>query len=89
MYCNESKRNKRITERIKNDSVHKTEHETDQSQLNRMFENQNHVNETKQNKKTTSGQSDISTSKDSQTVKLKTLTKWIAKTFITGEPPEK
>ena len=48
-------------------SEHKTEHKTDQSQLNRTFENKSHVNETEQNKKITSGQSDISTPNDSQT----------------------
>ena len=49
-------------------SEHKVEHKTDQSQSNRIFENKNNVNETEQNKKTTSGQSEISTLKDSQTL---------------------
>ena len=49
LFGDQSKRNKYITERIKNDSKHKTEHKTDQSQSNRMFENKNHVNGTEQN----------------------------------------
>ena len=40
-----------------------------------MFENKNHVNETEQNKRTTSGQSDISTLKDSQTSKVENFVK--------------
>ena len=67
LFADQSKCSKRITERTKKNSEHKTEHKTDQSQLNRTFENKSHVNETEQNKKTTSGQSDISTPKDSQT----------------------
>ena len=67
LFEEQSKCSKRITEGTKNNSEHKIEHKTDQSQLNRTFENKNHVNETKQNKKTTSGQSDISTQKVSQT----------------------
>ena len=64
----QSKRSSKcITERTKNNSERKTERKTDQSQLNRTFENKNHVNETKQNKKTTSGGSYISTLKVSQT----------------------
>ena len=66
LFADQSKCSKRITERTKKNSEHKTEHKTDQSQLNRTFENKSHVNETEQNKKTTSGQSDISTPKDSQ-----------------------
>ena len=66
LFENQSKRSNCITERTKNNSKHTTEHETDQSQLNRTFENKNHVNETEQNKRTTSGQSDNSTLKVSQ-----------------------
>ena len=67
IFEDQSKRSKCITERTKNNSKHKTEHKTDQSQLNRTFKNKNHVNQTEQNKKTTSGQSDICTLKVSQT----------------------
>ena len=67
LFADQSKCSKRITERTKKNAEHKTERKTDQSQLNRTFENKNHVNETEQNKKTTSGQSDISIPKDSQT----------------------
>ena len=66
LFADQSKRSKCITERTKKNSEHKTEHKTDQSQSNRTFENKSHVNETEQNKKTTSGQSDISTLKDRQ-----------------------
>ena len=48
-------------------SEHKIEHKTDQSQSIRIFENKSNVNETEQNKKTTFGQSEISTLTDSQT----------------------
>ena len=67
LFEDQSKCSKEITERTKNNSEHKIEHKTDKSQLNRTFESKNHVNETGQNKKTTSGQSDISTLKVSQT----------------------
>ena len=67
LFADQSKCSKRTTERTKKNSEHKVEHKTDQSQLNRTFENKSHVNETEQNKKTTSGQSDISTLRDSQT----------------------
>ena len=40
-----------------------------------MFENKNHENETEQNKRTTSRQSDISTLKDSQTSKSENFNK--------------
>ena len=38
--------------------------------MNRTFENKSYVNGTEQNKKTTSGQSDISTPKDIQTTNI-------------------
>ena len=44
----QSKGNKRITERTKNDSEHEIEHKTDQSQSNGMLDNKIHVNETEQ-----------------------------------------
>ena len=49
LFENQSKRSKCITERTKNNSEHKIEHKTDQSLLNRTFENKNHVNETEEN----------------------------------------
>ena len=67
LFADQSKCSKRITERTKKNSEHKTKRKTNQSQSNRTFENKSHVNETEQNKTTTSGQSDISTPKDSQT----------------------
>ena len=87
-FGDQSKRNKRITERTKNNADHKTEHKTDQSQSNAMFGYKNHVNQTEQNKRTTSGQSDHSTLILKYRM-LKTLTKWTAKTFTTGELPDK
>ena len=39
LFGDQSKRNKSITERIKNNSEHKTEQKADQSQSNEMFEN--------------------------------------------------
>ena len=50
LFMDQSKRNKCINERIKNDSEHKIEHKTGQSQLNGMFENKTHVNETEKTK---------------------------------------
>ena len=46
-----------------------------------MFENKNHVNETEQNKRTTSGHSDISTLKDSQTSKVENFEKMDRENF--------
>ena len=40
-----------------------------------MFKNENNVNKTEQNKRTTSGQSDISTLKDRQTPKVENFDK--------------
>ena len=71
----QSKRNKCIPEKIKKDSEHKIEHKTDKPQLNGMFENKNHVNESERNKRTLSGKSDISTLKDSQTSKVENFDK--------------
>ena len=73
LFADQSKCSKRTTERTKMKSEHKVEHKTDQSQSNRTFENKSNVNETEQNKKTTSGQSDISTLKDSQTLNTETF----------------
>ena len=87
LFEDQSKRSKCITERTKNNSEHTTEHKTDQLQLNRTFENKNHVNETEQNKKTTSEQSDISTLYVFKHQILKQLTIWIAKTSVTGSHP--
>ena len=39
LFGDQSKRNKSITERIKNNSEHNTEQKADQSQSNEMFEN--------------------------------------------------
>ena len=50
-----------------------------------MFQNKNHVKETEQNKRTSSGQSDISTLKDSQTSRVEIFDK----TFTTAKLPEK
>ena len=85
LFEDQSKRNKCITGRIKHDSEHKIEHKTDQSQLNGMFENKNHVNETIQNKRTSSGQSDISTLKDSQTSKVENFDKMARENFYHWE----
>ena len=46
LFEDQSIRSKCITERTKNNSERKTEHKTDQSQLNRTFQNKKHVNET-------------------------------------------
>ena len=78
---NQSKRNKCITERIKTSSEHKIEHKTDQSQLNGMFENKNHVNETEPNERSTSGQSNKSYLKDSQTSKIENCDKLDCENF--------
>ena len=51
LFRDQSQCNNCSTERIKNDSEHKTEHKTDQSQSNGLFKNKNQVNETEQNKK--------------------------------------
>ena len=67
LFADQSKCSERTTAKTKMNSEHKVEHKTDQSQSNRTFENKSNVNETEQNKKTTSGQSEISTLKDSQT----------------------
>ena len=75
IFGDKSKRNKCITERMKNDSEHKIEHKTDQSQLNGMFDNKKPRERNGTNKRTTSGQSDISTLKDSQTSIVETLIK--------------
>ena len=66
LFGDQSKCNRSTTERTMNKSEHKIEHKTDQSHTNRTLENKSHVNETEQNEITTSGQSDISTLKDSQ-----------------------
>ena len=87
--ADQSNCSKRITERTKKNSEHKIEHKIDQSQSKRTFENKSHVNETEQNKKTTSGQSDISTLKDSQTSNTETFDNMDREKFITGELPEK
>ena len=48
--------------KLRNDSTETwNEHEKNQSQTNRIFENKNNVNKTEHNETTTSGQSDIST----------------------------
>ena len=81
LFGEQSKRNNCITERIKNDSEHKIEHKADQSQFNGLFENKNHVNETEQSERTTSGQSDITTLKDSQTSKNENFDKMDSENF--------
>ena len=81
LFGDHSKDNKSITERMKNDSEHKTEHKADQSQSNGMFENKSHVNETKQNQTTTPGQSDIRTLKDSQPLKAENCDKMDRENF--------
>ena len=77
----QSKRKKGITERTKNNSEHIIEHNADQSQSNGMLENKNHVKETKQNEMTTSGQSDITTLKDSQPSKAENCDEMNRETF--------
>ena len=64
LFADQSKCSKRNTEKTKMNSDYKTEHKTDQSQSNRTFENKSNVNETEQDKKTTSGQSEMSTLKE-------------------------
>ena len=54
LFADQSKCSKTITERKKNDSETQVERKTNQSQTNGTFENKYHVNETKQNKITTS-----------------------------------
>ena len=54
-----------------------------------MFENKNHVNETEQNKRTTNGQFDITTLKDSQTSKSENFNKSDRENFYHWELPKK
>ena len=61
LFADQSKCTKTITERKRKDSEKKNEHKANQSQTNRLSENKNHVNETEQNKITTSGQYETST----------------------------
>ena len=66
LFADQSNHSKTITERKKNDSEIHTERKINQSQTNEISENEKHVNETEQNKITTSGQSKISTPKFSK-----------------------
>ena len=63
LFADQSKCSKTTTERKKNDSETHTERKTSQSQTIAASENEKHVNEIKQNRITTSGQSEISTLK--------------------------
>ena len=67
LIADQSNCNITLTERNTNKEFHsKTEHKTDQSQSNGLFENANHVNENQENETTTSVQSIVNTLKDSQ-----------------------
>ena len=65
LFADQSKHDKRKTELRSDATETKDERNENQSQTNRIFENINSVNKTELNKPTTSGQSEISTSKSS------------------------
>ena len=71
LFADKLKCSKTITERKKKYSEKKVEHKLNQSQTKRTFQNKIHVNQTKQNKITTPGQSDFSTPKISKLSKEK------------------
>ena len=85
----QSKCSKITIERKKNDSENKLQHKTNHSQTNRTFDNENHVNETEQNKRTTSGQSDNSTLKNSIQRKHEENAKMDSENFYHWGPPER
>ena len=58
---NQSQHEKHKTEDNKNASEEENERETDQSKSSKTCQNETHVNKTRKNETTTSGQSDIST----------------------------
>ena len=65
LFADQSKHDKRKTELRSDATETKDERNENQSQTNRIFENINSVNKTELNKPSTSGQSEISTSKSS------------------------
>ena len=65
LFADQSKQSKSETEIRGNATEAKDERNENQSQINRTFENKNSVNKIELSKPTTSGQSDISTSKSS------------------------
>ena len=65
LFADQSKHDKSKTEIRRDATEAKDERNENQSQMNRTFENINNVNKIELNKPTTSGQSDISTSKSS------------------------
>ena len=65
LFADQSKHDERKTELRSDATETKDERNENQSQTNRIFENINSVNKTELNKPTTSGQSEISTSKSS------------------------
>ena len=67
----------------------KIEHNANQSRMNRTFENKNHVNETKQNKITTSGLPEVSTLKISKLNGKKANDKMDREIFYHWGLPEK
>ena len=89
LFADQSKQDKSKTEICGDATQTKDERNENQSQTNRTFENISSTNEIELNKLTTSGQSDISTSKSSNNLSQQNPKNWTEKTFITGGLPVK
>ena len=75
LFDSQSDHNKQDTETKRNTSENENEQKNDQSHANRTFQNKGHVNKINESEKTTSGQSEISTSKTSSNLKEENIEK--------------
>ena len=74
LFADQSDNSKRATETKSDRSESKIEQQNNQSQTNRIFENENGVNKLSRSEKNTSGQSDISALKSSCSLKHRNIT---------------
>ena len=75
LFDSQSDHNKQDTETKRNTSENENEQKNDQSHANKTFQNKGHVNKINESEKTTSGQSEISTSKTSSNLKEENIEK--------------